>query len=85
MAEEAGAELINMDVTYGPEIRFVAPERDVLHLGVETHGAHDFLNSQTPGGGEVWRLMPHSALDMRLREPRARGDGALYQGAWQKS
>jgi len=27
LAEEAGAELINMDVTYGPEIRFVAPKK----------------------------------------------------------
>lgn len=27
LAEQAGAELVNMDVTYGPEIRFVPPPR----------------------------------------------------------
>ncbi|MEW4530838.1 FAD-dependent oxidoreductase [Maioricimonas sp. JC845] len=28
LAEQAGAELVNMDVTYGPEIRFVPPPRN---------------------------------------------------------
>jgi len=32
LAQRAGAKLVNMDVTYGPEIRFVPPRRDLTRL-----------------------------------------------------
>lgn len=38
LALEAGAELINMDVTYGPEIRFVAPAKKSLLQMLPTSG-----------------------------------------------
>jgi len=49
LAEAAGARLVNMDVTYGPEIRFVAPEKR-SPLG--------FLPTSGPLARVVGRLLP---------------------------
>lgn len=38
LAQEVGAHLINMDITYGPEIRFVAPEKKSLLQMLPTSG-----------------------------------------------
>ncbi len=38
LAEQVGAKLVNMDVTYGPEIRFIAPKRAAIHEWLPTHG-----------------------------------------------
>jgi fumarate reductase flavoprotein subunit len=38
LAQEAGAKLVNMDITYGPEIRFVAPRKKSLLRMLPTHG-----------------------------------------------
>jgi fumarate reductase flavoprotein subunit len=38
LAERAGAKLVNMDVTYGPEIRFVPPAGKSPHQRLPTHG-----------------------------------------------
>lgn len=39
LAESVGARLVNMDVTYGPELRFVPPERMGLVQRLATHPA----------------------------------------------
>ena len=38
LAEEAGAELVNMDITYGPEIRFVPPPANGLFCRLAAQG-----------------------------------------------
>lgn len=38
LAEHAGARLINMDVTYGPEIRFIAPTKKTFQQLLPTRG-----------------------------------------------
>ena len=38
LAAEAGAKLVNMDVVYGPELRFVAPPKHGLLHRLPTHG-----------------------------------------------
>lgn len=38
LAQEAGAKLLNMDITYGPELRFVAPQKRSLLHRLPTHG-----------------------------------------------
>jgi len=38
LAAEVGAKLLNMDITYGPEIRFIAPPRKSLLHKLPTHG-----------------------------------------------
>ncbi len=56
LAQEMGAKLINMDVTYGPEIRFVAPFKRSLLQILPTHGP---LARAT---GWCVRLMPRFLL-----------------------
>ena len=52
LAEEAGGRLVNMDLTYGPEIRFVAPEgrtfRQLLPAGGPVAAMMGRLVSLTP-------------------------------------
>lgn len=38
LAEEAGAKLINMDITYGPELRFIAPKGKTFQQLLPTKG-----------------------------------------------
>lgn len=38
LAEDAGAKLVNMDVTYGPEIRFIAPPGRTFQQLLPVHG-----------------------------------------------
>ena len=38
LAEEAGAQLVNMDVTYGPELRFVPPDRPTFQQLLPSSG-----------------------------------------------
>ena len=49
LAREAGAELINMDITYGPEIRFIAPPRKAFA---------QLLPASGPVARLLGRLMP---------------------------
>ena len=49
LAEKVGAELVNMDVTYGPEIRFVAPEGRTFQ---------QLLPSRGPIAALMGRLVP---------------------------
>lgn len=49
LAESAGAELVNMDITYGPELRFVAPRRKALLQRLPSRG---------PGAWLLGRLLP---------------------------
>jgi len=49
LAAEAGARLVNMDVTYGPELRFVAPEWKGFWQRLPTHG---------PAARIMGRLLP---------------------------
>ncbi len=38
LAAAAGGQLVNMDVTYGPELRFIAPDKTSKRQGLPTHG-----------------------------------------------
>jgi succinate dehydrogenase/fumarate reductase flavoprotein subunit len=38
LAEQVGAEMVNMEITYGPELRFVAPKRDAFQQLLPSHG-----------------------------------------------
>jgi fumarate reductase flavoprotein subunit len=49
LAEQAGAQMLNMEITYGPELRFVAPPRD---------GFEQLLPSQGLGMRLMGLLMP---------------------------
>ncbi len=48
LAAEVGAPLVNMDITYGPELRFVAPVKEAFH-------------QRLPVGGRIGRLMGAAA------------------------
>jgi fumarate reductase flavoprotein subunit len=50
LAQQAGASLVNMDVTYGPELRFIAPRRRTFL---------ELLPSRGPLARLVGHLMPH--------------------------
>jgi fumarate reductase flavoprotein subunit len=61
LAEQVGAKLVNMDVTYGPEIRFIAPTAKRLE---------DFLPTSTFGAkllAQVLALLPRRLLDAHIR------------------
>ena len=75
LAEQAGAGLVNMDVTYGPEIRFVAPEGRTFQ---------QLLPSRGPLAGLMGRLLPAiprfvmDALTRRLLVTWQRPEDALF-------
>jgi fumarate reductase flavoprotein subunit len=61
LAEQVGAKLVNMDVTYGPEIRFIAPTAKRLE---------DFLPTSNLGTKLLARLLalvPRRLLDAHIR------------------
>lgn len=49
LAEAAGAKLVNMDITYGPELRFIASPNKTLHQRLPSRGVGAWL---------LGRLMP---------------------------
>ncbi len=61
LAERAGARLINMDVTYGPEIRFVPPPRRTLQQLLPSRGPVAKLM------GSLAPLMPGFLMNMIIR------------------
>jgi hypothetical protein len=61
LAEEAGAKLVNMDVTYGPELRFVAPRHRTLQDWLPSRGLGAWLL------GRMLPLTPRWALNAFIR------------------
>jgi fumarate reductase flavoprotein subunit len=61
MAKEVGAELVNMDITYGPELRFIAPPREPFSQVLPASG---FLGRVM---GRCVRLVPGFIMDMMIK------------------
>jgi fumarate reductase flavoprotein subunit len=61
LAEKAGAELVNMDVTYGPELRFVPPKTKTFQQLLPTRGLFAKLM------GLVVPLMPQFLMSMMIK------------------
>jgi len=61
LAEKAGARLVNMDVTYGPELRFVVPEGRTFQQLLPTRGPLAALM-----GGLV-PLLPRFAMNLLIK------------------
>jgi fumarate reductase flavoprotein subunit len=61
LAEAAGARLLNMDVTYGPELRFVAPAKKSLQQRLPSRGVGAWLL------GRLLPLVPRRVLDAFVR------------------
>ncbi len=61
LAEQAGARLINMDITYGPEIRFVAPEGQSFQQLLPTRGPFASLV------GKLAPFVPQFVMAMMIR------------------
>lgn len=61
LAEKAGAQLVNMDVTYGPELRFVPPKTRTFQQLLPTRGPFAKLM------GLVVPLMPQFLMSMMIK------------------
>lgn len=61
LAEKAGAQLINMDVTYGPELRFVPPKTKTFQQLLPTRGPFARLM------GLVVPLIPQFLMSMMIK------------------
>ena len=61
LAEKAGAQLINMEVTYGPELRFVPPKNKTFQQLLPTRGPLAKLM------GVVVPLMPQFLMSMMIK------------------
>ena len=61
LAEQAGAELVNMDVTYGPELRFIPSSRTPFQQWLPTSGLWSRLL------GFVARRLPASAMNWFIK------------------
>ena len=61
LAEQAGARLVNMDITYGPEIRFVAPEGRSFQQLLPTRGPFASLV------GKLTPFVPQFVMVMMIR------------------
>lgn len=61
LAEKAGAQLVNMDVTYGPELRFVPPKTKTFQQLLPTRGPFAKLMSL------VVPLMPQFLMSMMIK------------------
>ena len=61
MAEQAGAKLVNMDVTYGPEIRFIPPPGGTFQQMLPAHGVFASLM------GRLLPLAPRWLMTMLTR------------------
>jgi fumarate reductase flavoprotein subunit len=61
LAEKAGAQLVNMDVTYGPELRFVPPKSKTFQQLLPTRGPFAKLM------GMVVPLMPQFLMSMMIK------------------
>jgi succinate dehydrogenase/fumarate reductase flavoprotein subunit len=61
LAEQAGAKLINMDITYGPELRFVPPPGRTFQQLLPTHGFFAKLM------GVLLPLVPNFVLQAMIR------------------
>ena len=63
LAEEAGAELVNMDITYGPEIRFVPPAAKSLFSRLPAKGIWRKVGGKTlAAGSEVSAKRDHQTF-----------------------
>lgn len=61
LAERVGARLVNMDITYGPEIRFVPPEGKPFQKFLPTHGPIAALM------GKLVPYLPQFVMAMLIR------------------
>lgn len=61
LAERIGAQLLNMDITYGPELRFVPPPGDPFEQFLPTSGILAALM------GRLVPLMPQSLINWRIK------------------
>jgi succinate dehydrogenase/fumarate reductase flavoprotein subunit len=61
LAERAGAQLVNMDVTYGPELRFVPPKTKTFQQLLPTRGP--FVKMM----GLIVPLMPQFLMNMIIK------------------
>jgi fumarate reductase flavoprotein subunit len=61
LAERVGARLLNMDVTYGPEIRFVAPPGRAFLQLLPTRGPLAALM------GRVVPVVPHGVMNLAIK------------------
>ncbi|HBL46637.1 MAG TPA: FAD-binding dehydrogenase [Planctomycetaceae bacterium] len=61
LAERAGAQLLNMDITYGPELRFVPPPGDPFEQLLPTRGLFAKLL------GRLVPLLPQAIINLRIK------------------
>ena len=61
LARDAGAELLNMDITYGPEIRFIAPPKQPFTQLLPTHGPLAKIM------GRLMPLVPKTLLNSMIK------------------
>jgi fumarate reductase flavoprotein subunit len=61
LAEQAGAELVNMDVTYGPELRFIPPAKKTFQQLLPVSGLGARLI------GKLMRFVPQFAIRALIR------------------
>lgn len=61
LAERAGARLLNMDITYGPELRFVPPPGDPFEQLLPTSGLFAKLL------GRLVPLLPQAVINWRIK------------------
>jgi fumarate reductase flavoprotein subunit len=61
LARDAGAELLNMDITYGPEIRFIAPPRQPFTQLLPTRGISAWLM------GRLMPLVPKALVNAMIK------------------
>lgn len=62
LAEEAGARLVNMGITYGPELRFIAPAKKSLQDWLPSRGLGTWLL------GRLLPLVPQRMMDGFIRQ-----------------
>lgn len=61
LAEQVGAQLLNMDITYGPELRFVPPPGDPFEQLLPTSGLFAKLL------GKLVPLLPQAVINWRIK------------------
>ena len=61
LAERAGAQLVNMEITYGPELRFIPPKTRTFQQLLPTSGPLTRLM------GTLVPVMPHFLMNMMIR------------------
>ena len=80
LAESAGAQLVNMDITYGPELRFIAPTAKPTHRLLPTHGRSAHLLSAVAKRAPKWvtrRMAKRVLVTWQHPESALFDDGAI--------